>query len=265
MVAKFRCVAFGLILVLAGTVGWAGETLPVGKPAPDFSLQTLEGGTIHLAEAMGRRATLVVFWATWSPRSAEALVDFQALYASYGGEGLGVVAVNAENQAWGPADADGVQAVIRQHGLTFPVVVDKELSVYQAYGFSALPSTVLIDPTGTVVETLAGYPGRRLRTEFRDTVLQALRRARPEPVKSSDLPPAYEPKGKAGVHLKMGRLLFRKGSRDRGLALIQEAVAEDPGYVEAQQVLAMALKSLGRVEEAKRLEMRIASLGGRSF
>ena len=67
------------------------------------------------------------------------------------------------------------------------------------------------------------------------------------------------------MHLKMGRLLFLKGSRDRGLALIEEAVAEDPDYIEAQQVLAMALKSLGRVEEAKRLEMRIASLGNRNF
>lgn len=247
-----------LILAFACPVDGACGALAEG-PAPDFSLQTLAGDTVRLTEVRGKRATLIVFWASWSPRSAEALRDYQALYAAHGGDGLNVVAVNAQSQAWEESDVESVRAVLEQSGVTFPAVIDRDLSVLNAYGFSALPSTVLIDASGVVVESLAGYP-TTLRTEFRATVLRALGKSSPEPARSSAVPPAYTPKGKAGVRLEMGRLLFEKGKRERGLALIEEAVVEDPGYQEAKHVLAAALRSMGRLEEAERLELRIASL-----
>ena len=56
-------------LVPAGRVG--------GEPAP-------EGQEYTLAQVKGQPATLLVFWATWSPRSREMLADLERLRAELG-------------------------------------------------------------------------------------------------------------------------------------------------------------------------------------
>jgi peroxiredoxin len=246
---------------LGGPSGGALGALRVGEPAKDFTLETLDGQTVRLSQSLGKRATLVAFWAAWSPRSAEALTDFQKMFAEHGQRGLQVIAVNVEHEEWDPAESKNLSAVIERARAAYPVVLDTDLSVYEAYGFTAVPSTALVDESGKVIEVLAGYPST-LRVDFREKVLESLGVLPAEPRDKPEELTEYIPKGRSGTYYQMGKMLLKKGKRNKGLNLVRRAIAEDPHYLEANEFLAEALTSLGRFNEAQRIRRQIAALTG---
>ena len=247
-----------LILFLLPTGAMAAPN--AGERLRDFTLETLDGEQVQLSRSLGEKATLVLFWAAWSPRSAEALADYQELFQTHGPtNGLRVVAVNVEHQEWDPEEAHKIQGMTREAGATYPLALDKDLSVFAASGFTSVPSSILLDDSGAVAGTLEGYPGT-LRQEFHKQVLLALgvpERSRPE---AAAVPDVYTPKGKAATYLRMGQLYLSKGKRNQGINLLTKAVSEDPAYQEVYRVLAAALASSGRMEEAERIRAALASL-----
>jgi peroxiredoxin len=250
-----------VICTLAGPSGGALGALRVGDSAREFTLDTLDGQTVRLSQSLGRRATLVAFWAAWSPRSVEALSDFQQMFAEHGQGGLQVIAVNVEHEEWDPAEAKNISAVIERTRATYPVVLDTDLSVFKAYGFQAVPSTALVDESGKVIEVLAGYPST-LRFDFRKKVLESLGVLSAEPKDKPEELTEYVPKGRSGTYYQMGKMLLKKGRRNKGLNLVRRAIAEDPHYLEANEFLAEALTTLGRFDEAERIRLQIAELTG---
>lgn len=174
-------------LVACALLATATLTFASAPPpnAEDIVVGTLTGETGPLARHLGTEATVVLFWATWSPRSAEALADFQRLYGDLGPTRLSVVAVNVEHEQWDSADADQVGAFAREIGASFPLAVDPGLAAFRAYRFTAVPSLVLLDAKGRVVEVLQGYPSIQ-RHEFQDRVRQTL--AAPPPAPKAALP-----------------------------------------------------------------------------
>ena len=98
---------FAALLVMLFAIPHAGAAfkyLKVGMEVPEFSLKTLEGQEYTLAQVKGQPATLVVFFATWSPRSTPALEDAQKLAAQYADKGFRVLAVNVNRLSLGPDD-----------------------------------------------------------------------------------------------------------------------------------------------------------------
>lgn len=247
-----------LVTASGVSIAWSGE-LPTGSPARDFTLETLDGMPVRLFEQLGSEATVVVFWAAWSPRSVEVLADLQTLYGKYGPERLRVIGVNVEHEGWDPSEAFKVAAVAEDAGATYPVVLDKDLSTFSRYGFTVVPSSVLTDSEGRVLSVLQGYPDMG-RGAFRDRVLETLgTKAESGPEVSA---PAYKPRGQAGLNFRMGELLWAKGRRHDGLNKVMEAVAEDPAYCQAYDFLASALRFLGREEEANRVEAQLSMILG---
>jgi peroxiredoxin len=153
---------------------WAFRRLDVGDLVDDFTLVNFDGGIVRLSDSMGRKATAVIFWATWNPRSAEALGDFQRLHDSASADDFRVVAVNVEHEVWEPGEFEKVAAYVGRNNLTFPVVVDVEFTLYERYGVTVLPSIVLIDPQGRVINQLSGYPASPTRSEFIKAVLAVI-------------------------------------------------------------------------------------------
>ena len=114
-------------------------------PAPDFTLPTLSGAPIHLAELRGK-VVLLNFWATWCVPCRTEMPTLEALYQRYKDRGLDVLAVNLDLRS-----TAGVAAFLQEVGVTFRVGLDPSWSIARAYRVLGLPTTYLIDRAGNVV------------------------------------------------------------------------------------------------------------------
>ncbi len=257
-----RWVAGALSVLLASGVlpAQAFKRTEVGESLKDFTLEAGDGSRFHLEEGRGAGATLVVFWATWSSRSADALAGFQQLYAEHGGRGLQVVAVNVEHQESDPADRPRLEAFARDLGVSFPVVFDQGLAVFNEYGVIAVPSTVLADGQGKIVELLEGY-AYTTRDEFRDRVLEVLGVLAPKPEVAG--PTGYVAKGKAARYVQMGGVLMERGMPGRAEGVFRQAATQDPDYAAAMRGLAAALRAQGKEGDAEEADRAATEIEGK--
>jgi thiol-disulfide isomerase/thioredoxin len=155
---------------------------------------------MRLSEALGTKATLIVFWATWSPRSAEALADFQELYAQRGPDGLGVIAVNVDGEGAGSARGEAVASAVERVGVAYPVVIDEDLSTLRELGVVAVPSIVLTEPSRRIVALLDGYDPTT-RVDLRERVLEIFGAVRADEEPAPSATDAYQAKGAAAKYL----------------------------------------------------------------
>jgi peroxiredoxin len=122
----------------------------VGNLAPDFTLSTVEGKAITLSDFTAAGTPVVLnFWATWCPPCRVEMPYFESTAALHAGE----VAILGLNQA---ESAATIAAYARDHGLTYPLLVDADMKVNNLYGVLNLPTTVFIDHNGIVREVLIG-------------------------------------------------------------------------------------------------------------
>ena len=150
-------ILLSLLCALVASPAAAFRNVAVGSTVDNPALIAVDGMVEPLLSSCCGAPTVVLFWATWSPRSAEALADLQQLHI---GSGMSVAAVNVDTEA---GDGELVSAVERAtRDIQFPVFIDRGLELYEKWGVVAVPSVALVDGTGRVVRTLDGYaPGQR--------------------------------------------------------------------------------------------------------
>ncbi len=121
---------------------------PLAQPAPDFTLPTLAGDPISLSDLRGQWV-LVNFWATWCLPCVTEMPYLQALGEEYAGR-LTVLAINLRESP------EEVAAFAHQHNLTLPLLLEPDDAVILGYQALRLPTTVIIDPAGQMVERRLG-------------------------------------------------------------------------------------------------------------
>lgn len=117
--------------------------------AVDFSVPTLDGGTLTLADLEGSFVFLN-FWATWCGPCREEMPSMEALQAALGDLPVVIVAANVQESE------SAARAFIEEFGYTFPVVLDQSGRLAQAYGVRGLPTSYFISPDGLVLGGLIG-------------------------------------------------------------------------------------------------------------
>ncbi|HLT59358.1 MAG TPA: TlpA disulfide reductase family protein [Limnochordales bacterium] len=126
--------------------------LPLDQPAPDFALTAWDGRTIQLAALKGQPVVLV-FWTTWCPGCREGLAALEAVYRQFREtHGLAVLAVNIMETP------EAVEAFLAQKrpGWSFPVLLDRDGAVSEAYRIRIAPSVMFIDKDGLLRDRLLG-------------------------------------------------------------------------------------------------------------
>ena len=129
--------------LLRGNGGQVGGPL-VGKPAPAFSLQTLNGGTLSLASLKGRPVVLN-FWASWCVPCRQEAPLLRDLSEKQTAGGLAVVGV-----VFSDKNLTAVRAFVQEYALAYPSLLDPKLDTAIGYGVSGVPETFFIDKAGTV-------------------------------------------------------------------------------------------------------------------
>ena len=140
---------WGLTLLLgAGLFHGVGQLRAPDLPdaAPDFTLQTLDGGAVQLSSLQGQTVVLN-FWATWCGPCRVEIPQF-ASFAEANPD-IPVLGIATDGT---PGE---LRAAAKKLGITYPVLIADAATV-KAYGVDTLPTTVIVGPDGTIEAAHAG-------------------------------------------------------------------------------------------------------------
>lgn len=123
--------------------GSAVDTPIVGRPAPAFDLETLDGGRLSLADLRGM-SVVVNFWASYCIPCREEAPLLTAAAAEYRAQGLRVVGIVYQD---GPQSA---REFMVRYGQNYPGLLDPDGRTAIDYGVFGIPETFIVDRTGVV-------------------------------------------------------------------------------------------------------------------
>jgi peroxiredoxin len=128
-----------------------GQAMPeVNRPAPLFSTAALDGGTVNLADYSGD-VVVLNFWATWCEPCKRELPALEQAHQTYGPEGLAIIGVNlTDDELAQGGDQAKLDAFLAQYGVSFPIALDLEGEITNAYRVFPLPTSFFIDPQGRI-------------------------------------------------------------------------------------------------------------------
>lgn len=125
------------------------ERVKVGSEAPDFVVTDLSGDRRQLSDYRGK-GVLLNFWGTWCEPCKKEMPYMDNQYRHYKDLGVEILAVNI-------AESDlAVNSFAKQHGLSFPIGIDKDRQILDQYGVKPLPTTFLINQDGKVTRIVKG-------------------------------------------------------------------------------------------------------------
>lgn len=159
-------IAAGLLLLAAGVLPASAKT---GKAATSFVLDDVNGRKFDLGPHLKKDVVLVNFFATWCAPCMAELPVLQSLHEKYADQGLQIVVISVDDAK----SKAKVKPLVREQGLTFPVLLDTKSAVTPIYlPKKTVPYTVIIDRAGNIVSEKRGYqPGEEVELEKK---LQAL-------------------------------------------------------------------------------------------
>ncbi len=126
-----------------------------GLRVPNLRFQDSSGEAKTLEDWRGR-TVLLNLWATWCVPCRKEMPALDALQAKLGGAGFEVVAINIDTR-----DPDKPKAWLREAGIAaLGYFSDEKARVFQDLKMAGralgMPTTLLIDPKGCEIGTLAG-------------------------------------------------------------------------------------------------------------
>ena len=126
-------------------------TLLRGKQAPAFTLTTLEGKKVSLADYKGR-PVLVNFWATWCGPCKVEMPWFEEFRKQYAAQGFEILGLTDDADA----GKETIAKVAGKAGVSYPILLT-DGKVQNLYGpLEVLPMSFYVDRNGVIVEQTAG-------------------------------------------------------------------------------------------------------------
>jgi peroxiredoxin len=138
----------------AQSFGLTAPSKLIGAAAPDFTLPSIDGKNVRVADLRGK-AVLLNFWATWCLPCKLEMPWFEELQKQYASQGLQVVGVDMDEGS----EADvrkKVAAFAKDLGVDYTLVIGKD-EVADAYGsMPVLPTTFYIGRDGKILSRVEG-------------------------------------------------------------------------------------------------------------
>jgi thiol-disulfide isomerase/thioredoxin len=131
----------------ADEVGQAEPQAPV--PAPDATLNLLDGAAVQISGFAGRKVVVLDFWASWCGPCRKGLPMVQTVADYFTGRDVVFFAVNLGESA------ETARGFFADNGLTLPVALD-DGALSEAFGVSGIPHTVIIGRDGNIQSVHTG-------------------------------------------------------------------------------------------------------------
>ncbi len=183
--------AAGLVVALLSVPALATDAQPkVGKTIADFQGTAADGQAWSLAQSADAQLLVVVFLGTECPLVQHYAPRLEKLAQDYGARGVRFVGIVSNVQD----STEEIAELVREHGLTFPVLKDDGARAADALGATRTPEVFVLDQTRTV-----RYHGRiddqgrvgfvRLQVDRHDLALALNELLDGKPVSQPELPP----------------------------------------------------------------------------
>jgi peroxiredoxin len=125
--------------------------LTVGKPAPQFTADTIGGARLSLAEYRGRPLVLV-FWFTGCAECRSEVPLLKELYAKYRDGGVEMIGISLDDEP------DKVTRFAAEKGASWPQLCDgktDEGAIPKLYNVTGTPDVFVIDRAGNIAARLS--------------------------------------------------------------------------------------------------------------
>lgn len=139
-----------------------------GETAPRLvALEPLatEPAALEAAASYRGKATIVSFWATWCSPCWTEMAELQELYEEHRANGLTVLALTSydhpDTEEGRREDRAKAEKFLEKRGFDYPAAITAERDNYRAYQVRSIPSTALVDESGTLVAYAVGLDSAR--------------------------------------------------------------------------------------------------------
>ena len=125
------------------------QRLPLGQPAPDFTLPNPAGKSFRLTDLARGKVAVVVFACNHCPYVIHIRDSLGRVAKEYQPKGVSFVAINSNDAAQYPDDAPGkMPAFAQAGGWEFPYLVDASQEVAKAWHAACTPDLFVLDQAG---------------------------------------------------------------------------------------------------------------------
>ncbi|WP_394129925.1 TlpA family protein disulfide reductase [Shewanella maritima] len=145
--SKTIAIAMSAASLLVSSFSFA---LSPGQVAPDFTLKSMQGQNLNLAEQRGE-IIIINFWASWCGPCRKEMPVLQKLQDKYQDLGVQVWGINVEQ------DNEAGRNFLKGLDLSFPILFDASNTLSETYDVKAMPTTVIVDRDGNVRHVYYGY------------------------------------------------------------------------------------------------------------
>lgn len=138
----------------------------VGKPAPNFTLDLLDGGKFSVADQVGK-VVVLDFWATWCGPCLQAMPVIEHAVSEFDSDDVRLVAVNLQETA------EPIRETLDRLKISPEVALDIDGVAAARYQADAIPQTVVIDRDGKITRLFVGG-GPALADQLREAITETL-------------------------------------------------------------------------------------------
>lgn len=148
----YRVIVLTMILLLGidsqsyamGDSGVINNGSLVGRPAADFTLDTIKSGQLNMTKYRDGKKAIIFFWAMWCPHCRVELKHLNNQQSEIAAKGIKIILVNlGEDKAM-------VSEYIASHRYSLDVFVDENQTLEEAYQIIGVPTLVFVDENGVV-------------------------------------------------------------------------------------------------------------------
>jgi cytochrome c biogenesis protein CcmG/thiol:disulfide interchange protein DsbE len=157
-----------LVLMTLVLVGLPAQHALAGDAPPDFTLPTLDGGTVQLSQHKGE-VVYVDFWASWCAPCRKSLPWMEQMHEKYKDLGFTIIGVNMDGKK------EVTEKFVKANNVTFTIARDPKGKIAAAYGVRGMPSSYLIGRDGNIHYSHEGFRNSdkaRLEKIFKEALAQ---------------------------------------------------------------------------------------------
>lgn len=140
--------------------------------APDFpsGFEWINSNEPLSLERLAGHVIVLDFWTYCCINCMHTLPVLAQLEMKYEGKPVVFIGVHSA-KFFNEKERDNIEQAVRRYEISHPVLVDREMTVWQKYGVSGWPTIVIIDPKGTVVYKQSGEGQKEMIEDTIETLL----------------------------------------------------------------------------------------------